>query len=136
MHSDEPVAIFPSTKQSCPPTQDWLGLGLAIPRDLKDPSPPNSQPRQKQPKFGVETHEEPVCVLLEGWKGSASRSYFKLQTMCLVQTLGLQAPLAPVPVRWGVQGRPGRREQGSGGEAWRFPEGRWVGLVWGNHWPS
>lgn len=83
---------------------------MAIPRDLKDPSPPNSQPRQKQLKFGVKTHEEPVCVLLEGWKCSASRSYFKLQTVCLVQTLGLQAPLTPVPVAVGCPG-PGQAGQ-------------------------
>lgn len=39
----------------------WLSLGIS-----RIPHPHNSQPSQKQLKFGVKTHKQPVCVLLEG----------------------------------------------------------------------
>lgn len=87
-----------------PAVQGWLGLGLAITQDLKDPSAPKSLPSQKQLKFrgGVQTHKKPVLLERVGNVspgGSSSLGgvpYFTLQTMCLLLTA--RVPLAPVPI--------------------------------------
>lgn len=135
--SGSPVAVFPSTNRRC-----WRSQHPSRAGGARSGSAPKCLPSQKTEVWGW-GEDSQRSIAREGWK-CLSRWVLQpgrgslLQTLCesRAHTEGTSDTCVH---RGGVSRAVLQSAQGAGlrGEApRRFPGGRWVGLVWGDCWPS